>query len=82
MEEKKPLETVKAGDTTVSMDDSPIVEEMRKRIWASTNPMNVVQLRNSITDMFILKFLTVGEYIALNGEIDRFVNYSITYGVR
>lgn len=79
MEERKIQDDT--GKVQITMDESPIVEEMKKRIWACNAPMNVVQLRNSITDMYMLKFLTLGEYILLNNEIDGFISYSIEHGV-
>lgn len=79
MEERKMQD--ETGQVKITMDESPIVEELKKRIWACNAPMNVVQLRNSITDMYMLKFLTLGEYILLNNEIDSFIGYAIQHGV-
>lgn len=52
----------------------------RKRIWSTPNVSQVMQFRNSVTDMMMLDFLTLDEYIELNNEIDRYIQYTLSNG--
>ena len=52
----------------------------RKRIWSTPNVSQVMQFRNSVTDMMRLDFLTLDEYIELNNEIDRYIQYTLSNG--
>ena len=52
----------------------------RKRIWSTPNVSQVMQFRNSVTDMMMLDFLTLDEYVELNNEIDRYIQYTLSNG--
>ena len=62
--------------------DTPLVTELNQRIWACNEPNTVIQFRNCITDMYALGILTIGEYVNLNDNIDRYINYHLSHGVR
>ena len=62
--------------------DTEFVSELAKRVWACKNPNTVIQLRNCITDMYMLGVIQIGEYVALNDNIDRYIQYQLTHGNR
>lgn len=39
-----------------------------------------MQFRNSVTDMLMLEFITLDEYVELNNEIDRYIQYTLSDG--
>lgn len=55
--------------------NSDLVKTFIARIWKVRHFASIIQLRNAISDMFLLKFLTPNEYIQLNNEIDDFLSF-------
>lgn len=60
--------------------DVPIMDVFRKRIWSNVDMSKVVQFRNCVTDMLMLEFITLEEYIDLSNEVDRYVQYTLSDG--
>lgn len=57
-----------------------LINEFKQRILSTTDIGKVMQFRNCITDMLMLDFLQLGEYIELNNEIDSYIQNTITKG--
>lgn len=57
-----------------------IIGEFKQRIMSTTDIGKVIQFRNCVTDMLMLDFLQLGEYIELNNEIDSYIQNTITKG--
>lgn len=57
-----------------------IIGEFKQRIISTTDIGKVIQFRNCVTDMLMLDFLQLGEYIELNNEIDSYIQNTITKG--
>lgn len=55
-------------------------EVFRKRIWSTPEITNVMQFRSCVTDMYMLGFLSLQEYIELNNEVDRYIQYTLSNG--
>ncbi len=51
-----------------------------KRIWSKSDISKVIQFRNIVTDMLMLEFVSLDEYIELNNEIDRYIQYTLSDG--
>ena len=65
---------------TLPIKESSATDVFRKRIWSTPNVSQVMQFRNSVTDMMMLDFLTLDEYVELNNEIDRYIQYTLSNG--
>lgn len=52
----------------------------KKRIWTTSEPGTVMQFRNCVTDMYMLDMISLDEYIELNNEIDRYIQYTLSNG--
>ena len=65
---------------TLPTKESSATDVFRKRIWSTPNVSQVMQFRNSVTDMMMLDFLTLDEYVELNNEIDRYIQYTLSNG--
>lgn len=66
---------------TVEIDEH-MTNYFHRRIWSESNINKVVQFRNCVTDMFSLDMITLEEYIDLNNEIDRYIQYTLSNGGR
>lgn len=66
--------------TKMKNSTDSLVAIFKKRIWIETDMSKVMQFRNCVTDMYMLEVITLEEYIALNNEIDRYIQYRLTSG--
>lgn len=60
--------------------DVPIMDVFRKRIWSNVDMSKVVQFRNCVTDLLMLEFINLEEYIDLSNEVDRYIQYTLSDG--
>lgn len=67
-------------DDRVLLQKDDIQKIFKKRIWKHTNLGEVLQFRNCFTDMLMLDFITLDEYIELSNEIDRYIQYTLSNG--
>lgn len=65
---------------TLPTKEASATDVFRKRIWSTPNVSQVMQFRNCVTDMMMLDFLTLDEYVELNNEIDRYIQYTLSNG--
>lgn len=78
------LESMDREDKPITFigSDTELVSEINKRIWACKNPNTVIQTRNCITDLYMLGLIQIGEYVTLNNNIDRYIQYQLTNRTR
>lgn len=67
-------------EPTLSDVEVSAINVFRKRIWSTPDVAHVMQFRNSVTDMLMLDFITLEEYVELNNEIDRYIQYTLSNG--
>lgn len=65
---------------TFPVMESTAIEVFRKRIWSTPDVSKVAQFRNIVTDMWTLDFITLEEYVELNNEVDRYIQYTLSNG--
>lgn len=73
---------VTTGNLEPTLPDVEVsaINVFRKRIWSTPDVAHVMQFRNSVTDMLMLDFITLEEYVELNNEIDRYIQYTLSNG--
>ena len=59
--------------------ETELVKELNQRVWNCKNPNNAIQFRNCVTDMYMLGIIGIFEYINISDNIDRFINYNLSY---
>lgn len=59
-----------------------LTEHFKKRIWSMSDVSRVMQFRNAVTDMLMLEFIELDEYIELSNEIDRYIQYTLSNGTK
>lgn len=57
-----------------------LISIFKERILTTTDIGKVIQFRNCITDMLMLDFIQLGEYIELSNEVDKYIQYTLTNG--
>jgi len=67
-------------EPTLPVKEVSAIDVFRKRIWSTPDISHVMQFRNSVTDMLMLDFITLDEYVELNNEIDRYIQYTLSNG--
>lgn len=75
------INLISRGDLEGTTKNDTMVNVFKNRIWHTSNILEVIQFRNCVTDMLALSFMNMEEYIELNNEIDKFVQYAMENGI-
>ena len=57
-----------------------LVSIFKNRIWSTSDLSMVLQFRNSVTEMLMLDFINLDEYIELSNEVDKYIQYTLSNG--
>lgn len=57
-----------------------LVSIFKNRIWSTSDLSRVLQFRNSVTEMLMLDFINLDEYIELSNEVDKYIQYTLSNG--
>lgn len=57
-----------------------LVSIFKNRIWSTYDLSRVLQFRNSVTEMLMLDFINLDEYIELSNEVDKYIQYTLSNG--
>lgn len=62
-----------------AFENDGLLSGLKSRLWELKEVSDVIQFRNCLTDMFMVKFLNIGEYLSLNKEVDKRIEHSFQH---